>query len=344
MNYKKNTPTVYDVAMEAGVSPATVSRVFGNSQYPVSEATKKKVVTAAVSVGYEPALRLKSKSGKRVAVVVPNLDNPYYSSLITGLEHSLRLAGMTTLLINTKGNLDVEKSLTADLPAHEICGMIIVPCSDATDHIGEAAGKNIHVVVMEQAEQQDFSSVSFNYRAGGAIAVQYLAERGCKTIGFISSPLTCYSRREIYEGYLSGLTTTNIEIDKRFIRIAETENRAEEIDYFYEYKNAVTQINHLVANNCLPQAIFCANDITAICVIQLLRQKGYDVPKNVSVIGFDNMQLSEIIYPSLTTIDQCIHEMGSVAADLLTSRINNINRKDISVTLQPKLVVRESVI
>ena len=344
MKYSKNAPTIYDVAEQAGVSPATVSRVFGNTGYPVSETTKKKVLSAAVSTRYKPLPKVKKKSGKRVAVVIPNLGNPYYSSLTAGLEHSLRLAGMSTLLINTNGNMDVEKSLLADLSAQDVCGMIIVPCSDNIDHIKAATNKFISLVVMEQDEQQDYSSVCFNYRAGGALAVQYLVERGCETIGFISSPLTRHSRRSLYEGYLSGLTNNNMQLDKRFVRIAEIENRISERNCIFEHENAVVQVNHLIEDKCLPKAIFCANDITAISVIQLLRQKGYDIPGDVSVMGFDNIQMSEITCPALTTIDQCIYEMGNVAADLLTSRINDINYKDISVTLQPKLVVRNSVV
>lgn len=342
MNYRKNTPTIYDVAARAGVSPATVSRVFANTSYPVSKATREKVLDAADFVKYAPMLKAKKNSGKNVAVVIPNLDNPYYSSLAAGLEHSLRLSEMATLLINTNGILDIEKALIADLAVRDVCGMIIVPCSDACGHIRDIANKHIPVVIMEQDEQQGCSSVSFNYRAGGAMAVQYLRERGCKSIGFIGSPLTRHSRRTLHEGYLSALSAQNL--DDRYVRIAENENRADETNYSFEYKNAVEQVDYMIENRCLPQAIFCVNDITAICVIQLLRQKGYDVPGDVSVMGFDNIQMSEVIYPALTTIDQCIYEMGNVAADLLASRVNSINRKDISVTLQPKLVVRNSVV
>ena len=346
MNYKKNLPTIYDVAAHANVSPATVSRVFGKSGYPVSEVTHDKVMAAAISLGYAPAIKATTRLGKKVAVITPNLDNPYYVSLITGLEYSLRLYGILMLLVNSNGDIEIERKTLQDITKQHVCGVIVVPCSDDIEHIKNAAVNGMSVVMLEHDEQDTCCSVNFNYRAGGAMAVQYFVERGCKTIGFIGSPLTRYSRLELFEGFKSELQARGIGLDRRYVYISDKETRANASQgyYNYEHKNAIAQINYAIESKNLPQGIFCANDITAICIMQQLQQKGYQIPGDVSIIGFDNIQFSEITYPALTTIDQCIYEMGSMAADLLTKRLNNTQHKNVSTMLQPKLIVRQSVI
>jgi LacI family transcriptional regulator len=344
MKYKKSYTTIYSVAAHAGVSPATVSRVLSGSGYSVSAETKERVLASASFLGYNTGGATKKLHRNIIAVIIPNLINPYYTSLIMGLEYSLRDLGMSMLLMNTAGSLELEKGFIVEILRDEISGVIISPVGENCDHLRDLEKQGVNMVVMEQAPDIDCNRVSFNYKGGGIQAVQYLIGKGCKTIGFIGSPLTRYGRREIFAGYLSALENNGIVKDDRYIRIAKEEYRTPgSLAEVYEYSNGISGVQSMIESG-LPEALFCANDITAIGAIQVLQKNGLAIPRDISVIGSDNIPFSAMIYPSLTTIDQSIYEMGSMSAEIMAGKINDKNRRNISATLDPRLIIRNSTV
>lgn len=344
MNKKKNNITIYDVASEAGVSPSTVSRTLRDEGYAVSAETKEKVLLAVKKLNYNTKIYYKEKDSKpknKIAVVVPNIMNPYYSTLVTGVEYNLHISGMQMVLFNTGGDKTREVSAVEEIIESAFIGVIIVSICDKHDHIQKLISSNIKVIACEQNIDLDCNSVTFNFFDGGYMATEFLISKGRKKIAFISSPLDRYSRISLYNGYKKALKRNSIDLDKKLVKVSKYE-KPTGIEV-YEFKNGKDQIDELIKDGIIPDGIFCINDITAIGVIHQLQQYGYKIPNDVAVIGFDNIYFSSMIYPSLTTIDQSTYELGTMAAEILVGSINDPNRGNISTVLEPKLIIRQSV-
>jgi LacI family transcriptional regulator len=344
MNKKIKNVTIYDVAREAGVSTSTVSRTLRDEGYPVSSKTREKVYEAVKKLNYDIEIyekKQEDRSEKRIAVVVPNIINPYYSTLITGVEYNLHVSGMEMVLYSTGGSKDKEVSVVEDIVESKPLGVIIISICENHDHIQKLIDANISVVACEQSIDLDCNSVTFNFFEGGLMATEYLISKGKKKIAFISSPLDRYSRISLFNGYKKALKRNSIELDKKLIKISKTE-KPSGVEMF-EFKNGKDQIDALIREKNIPDAIFCINDITAIGVIQRLKECGYDIPGDISVIGFDNIYISSMIYPSLTTIDQSTYELGTMATEILLGSINDSARGNVSTVLEPKLIIRDSV-
>lgn len=341
MYEKRANPTISDVAEESGLSISTTSRVLSGTNYPISDEARRRVMVAAESLGYYSKLSAQS-AGRDVFVVIPSLSNPYYLALISGLETSLRLLNMNMILLNTHGKLEYEKQLIQQIAHRPRVQLILSPVSDDVDHIRALISARAEVILLEQQLPLDCMTVRFNYREGGRMATSHLVEKGHRRIGFVSSPLTKHSRREVYEGYLAGLEKAGIVRESALILTAKYENAHS--SNLFEYENGIQQIKKLFERNAiLPDAFFCANDITAIGVLNELSQHGVNVPSDVSLIGFDNIPFSAMVNPALTTVDQCTYEMGTMAAEFLNGNLLNPQRKPVSVLLEPKLIKRESV-
>lgn len=339
MNKKSGKVTIYDIAEAAGVSVSTVSRVLGNEEYPVSSSMRQKVNDAANSLGYVKRNANKQENARYAAVVIPNLNNPYYSALVTGLERYLRLSNINMLLINACGSFEIEKQLLSQL--RNVMGVIISPSTQHTEHIDQLLKSGMNIVIMEQPTKLSCNSVCFNYYKGGKMATDYLIQQGFRRIAFVTPPITRYSRNEIYNGYLSALSHANIPFSKDLIFASEKEEHT--FDGSYEYTTGVSLTMEILHKKELPEAIFCINDMIAFGVLQVLQKQHIRVPEDVSIIGFDNIIFTSIVTPELTTIDQCTYEIGSIAAQLLHESFIDPTRKLVSITLEPKLVERSTV-
>lgn len=339
LNTRHEGITIYDVAKQSGVSATTVSRVLSNTDYPVSEATRRKVIQAAETLGYVPK-RLHVKA-RDVIVMIPNLTNPYYATLVSGLEASLRLFDMNMVLMVANDSLEQEIHLTNEIAKRDRISLILSPVSDSHAHIGALIAQKAEVIMLEQYLPLECTMVRFNYAKGGEIATKYLIGRGHRRIAFVSSPLTKHSRREVFNGYLTALKRAGIARDDSLIQVAGEEKRS--ANDVFEYVNGMRLTNLLLDTAPRPDAIFCANDLTALGVLCALHERGLRIPEDISLIGFDNIHLSQVSNPPLTTVDQCIYELGSIAAEFLNANLKNPDRKHVNVLLEPKLIERASV-
>jgi len=345
VNKKSGNTTIYDVAKAAKVSVSTVSKILNGSAYKFADNTRKQVLDIAKELGYKK--RQYNESGERkavynkIAVIFPDIINPYYASLVTGLESSLRAGGMDMVFFNSHNNRFAEVKIADQLLESDCIGLIIVSICDSYDHIKRLIDHGIKVVAFEQHVDLDCSKVGFNYSKGGFMAAEYLLQKGYKKIGFISSPMTRPSRKQVFEGYKKALARYNAALNEKYIKIAE--NEIQSTVEMYDYQNGINLVQELISQGDLPDAIFCINDITAIGAIKKLKDSGYRVPEDIGVIGFDNICFSYMIAPALTTIEQSTYELGAMAAEILIGSINDQNRGNISVVLEPKLIIRDSV-
>ena len=171
------------------------------------------------------------------------------------------------------------------------------------------------------------------------MACEFLIKQGHTKIGFAGAPLIRYSRVQQFEGYKKCMEDHGLEVDPNFIYISKDEKESKTA---YEFENGKLLAQMVLDSPQKPTAIFCINDMTAIVLIQQLHKNGILVPRDISVVGFDNLDLSEIIIPQLTTIDQHTYEMGSSATNILIDSFEKKSRVNYITQLEPTLVIRDS--
>lgn len=346
LNKRSESTTIYDVAERANVSVSTVSKILNNTQGKFKEETRNLVFKSAEVLGYTRHIRTKEKNKKissnNIVVIMPDIINPFYASLANGLESTLRNSGMNMMFHNSHNSRVIEVDITKQCINSSCKGVIIISIAESYKHIEDLINSGVKVVAFEQHIDLNCNKVGFNFKKGGFMATEFLVQSGHKEIGFISSPLSRSSRVEIFKGYKKALGKYNLPICEKFIKIAVDEDR--DINEMYDYENGIEQVINMIGNNELPEAIFCINDMTAIGVIRKLQDEGYNIPNDISVIGFDNINFSYVIKPELTTIEQSTYELGAMAAEILLGSINDCHRGNISIIIEPKLIVRESVL
>ena len=340
MNRKKNSPTIYDIAEAANVSAATVSRVFSNSNYPVSPKTKEQILAIAKDMGYvykrTPVIKGNLND---VHVLIPDLENPFYMELISGMESALRAYHLNMILVHTKNSLQEEKKVIAAL-SEKKSAVILSPVTTESGHIRALLDSGSEVVLIEHLLSSDCSSIQFNSFAGGKMAAQYLIDRGLRRIAYLSPALTRTTRSDVYRGFMQAMKENHLAVDPNLICIEDSADSAAS-----DAGSIGTRLcETLLANTKnLPDGICCENDLIAIGLIGCLAQHGIRVPEDISVIGLDNISFGSFIHPQLTTVDQCTREMGALAAELIHANLTNPERKKVQLLLEPRLVVRQSV-
>ncbi len=335
--------TIYDVAKHCGVSVATVSRIVNNADYPISSELRARVQASVRELKYKPNMLgryLKSNRTNEVGVIIPNISNFYYPGLISGINDSLIHSGYNVLLCNSYRNPEYEKKQFLSLLQKQVKGIVISTISDDTSWLEEVPTDGVTVVAIEQPLHVPTHRVCFNYYGGGYMAARYLIDMGHRDIAFISAPLTYASRRQRLDGFTAGLKESGIDLGQNYLRISDYERDDENA---YEFNIGRRLADKLMQLDAPPTAIFCINDMMAVGVIRALQSQGIRVPQDVSVLGFDNMAISEIITPALTTIDQCTREMGARAIELLHKSFEDPTAAVETVHFKPKLVERESV-
>lgn len=335
--------TIYDVAKHCNVSVATVSRIVNNVDYPVSDELKNRVRSAVKELRYKPNMlgkNLKSNRSNEVGVIIPNISNYYYPSLIAGINDSLINSGYNVLLCNSYRNPEHEKKQFNFLLQKQVKGIIISTVSDDTKWIEEVLPDDVTVIAIEQNLDVDTHRVCFDYFAGGYMAAEYLAGLGHTEIAFLSSPLTYASRKQRMEGFTAGLKNKGIDISPKSIHVSDYEHDDENS---YEFNIGRRLTESMIRQGDLPTAVFCINDMLALGVIGTFQRHGIKVPDDVSVMGFDNLSLSEIVTPSLTTIDQSMREIGVRAIELLNKSFKDMSAPLETIQFEPRIVERESV-
>lgn len=333
--------TIYDIARESGLSVATVSRVLSRSNYPVSEGARKKVTETAKRLGYTPNVTAKSQkanANEEIGVIIPNLSNYYYTTLLQGIQDVAMSENYHLVLCNSYRDIAVEQENVQRLVQKQVKGILIASIDLSGESIRSIQKQEIPVVAMEQDVAQECSRTSFNFTAGAQLAMEHLHKTGHRKIAFVSAPLTRSSRRKLLQGYKEFLGEHGIPVQKEYIFIEQTESDREEL---YEFQSGRRAVQYLLSLENRPTAIFCVNDMYAIGVVKELCKKGVRVPDEMAVVGFDNIPFSEMMCPGITTIDQSAYDLGKYSADLLFKMIAGDNRM-VSIRLEPKLIVRES--
>lgn len=342
---KVKKSTIYDIAEQAGTSTATVSRVLSNSSYPVSDELREKILAAAQKLDYVPNIvgrMLRKSESHDIGVVIPTISNPFFTQMVLGIELEARNRGYNILLCNSFREAETERKHLESLYHKQVSGIILSSVDENHSYLGKMQENGVQIVLVDQvADDLKCSRVGFDYIKGGMTAVEHLIRTGHRNIAFLSSPLTRRSRRETMEGYQLALLKNNIGFRSENLIFSEMEEEFR--SGTYEFENGKWLARKFLKLTNRPTAIFAVNDMTAFGVIQELLANKISVPEDISVIGFDNIELSAMIHPPLTTVNQPSFETGRLACKLLLDGIENGGCQDMAITLEPSLVVRKSV-
>jgi len=341
----KKHVTIYEIAKKANTSTATVSRVLSNSDYPVSPELRTKIQKVAKELNYIPNMlgrQLKTNNSMTIGVIIPSITNPFYSSIVLGIEEVARKRGYHVLLCNSHRSPKLEESYLNELVQKQVKGLIISSISQNNKLLLQLGKNGLNFVALDQSvDGLTSSQIHFDYKKAGYLATSYLIAKGHRDIAFVSSPLSRPSRQKVYEGFQEALREHEIDMEENWVQISSSEE--EHSNENFEFKNGKLLTSKLLEQDKLPTAIFACNDMTAFGVMKELTEKAIKIPDEISVIGFDNIEFGNIVTPSLTTINQPDHEMGRLACNLLLDQLNGEAAESVDMILQPKIIERNSV-
>lgn len=328
--------TIYDIAERAGVSIATVSRVF-SGQGRVAERTRQRVFAVAREIGYEPnasARNLARQTTEVVAAVVPMLTSYFFMEVIRGVQDRLSEAAYDLLVFTSRAPEEVDAQLGRATQRGRADGLLLCSTPLTDERARQLQSADLPVVLVDSAHP-DFDSVSVNNRAGGQAATQHLLDQGYERIAHIAPNPISVPGLERRAGYEDALREAGLDVDERLI---VTSDEAEQHGFTREAGYDAMQ--ELLRRPQRPDAVFAASDVQALGALRALREAGLRVPEDVALIGFDDIRTSA--YVGLSTMSQPMYEMGKVATDKLLKRIEDPRRPVSHTTFSAQLLVRET--
>ncbi len=326
--------TIYDVAREANVSMATVSRVV-NGNPNVKPVTRKKVLATIEELGYRPnavARGLASKKTTTVGTIIPDISSIFFAELARGIEDIATMYKYNMILSNSDQNKDKELQLINTMLEKQVDGILFMGGNITDEHVKQFESSSIPVVLAATYDESNrIPSVNIDYEAAAYEATSFLFGKGNEKIAFISGQDDTLINQQKYKGYLRAFEEKSWSIDDEYILRGD-----------YSYDSGLEAVDQLLSLNEKPTAVFVASDEMALGVIHGAQDKGYKVPEDLEVFGFDNTRLATMVRPTLSTIVQPMYDIGAVAMRLLTKYMNKEEVEEKKVVLPHRIVERTS--
>ena len=320
--------TIKDVAEKAGVAVSTVSYALNNSP-KISEKTRKKILKIAGELGYEPnafARDLKKQCTDTIGLFLNDLSGPFFSELIRGIQDTVQRTNYSLILCSSFG--DEQSTAVKYLKEKRVDAAIIFAPNIKDELLVNIALREVPIVVLDRKlDAENIRSILINNEQGAVKAVNYLINLGHKNLAFLSGKEDAYDNKERLKGFNDAVKASGIE--GRILQGDFTEN------------NGYTTALNFIKSKNLPDAVFAANDEMAIGMIKCFNEYGVKVPEDISIIGFDDIELSEYITPKLSTVSHPKFELGCKAVETI---IGGLDGKAIKGTeiLPVELILRES--
>jgi LacI family transcriptional regulator len=327
--------TIAELAAQAGVSIPTVSRVL-NGRPDVAPATRARIEQLIKESGYNrssAAKGLRNESNGIIDLVVPGLENPYVTEIVRGVEQALERTGLRLALSFTQDASLGERQWLDKITDRATDGAILVLAHGQSSRLDELRRRGIPFVVVDHRGElgPDVPSVGTTNWAGGRMAVEYLLSLGHRRIAMIAGPTSLRCSLDRVAGYRTALEAAGIPIEPELIRPGD-----------FRLQSGYIQTSALLALPDRPTAIFTGNDMQAMGAYKALYLRNMHVPEQMSVIGFDDIPLTTIVSPSLTSVRQPLFEMGRVATAMLMRLIAGEPLDSSRVELATTLITRES--
>ncbi len=332
--------TIHEIAKELNIDSSTVSRALNNSDR-VTEKTKKKVLSMAKNLGYQRNLiasNLRTNKTNTIGVVVPRISRHFFSSTIAGIEEAAFASGYNIIIAQSIDKIEREKQIVDNLIANRVDGVLISVSmeSGSGEYLEKFQLNNIPLVFFDRycSGIKESSKVVIDDEFAAFEATSHLIAQGCNKIVYFSGPKSLSIYQDRLKGYKRALKENNKPYNPNLVvksRLMESDGRM------------ITK--KLVESQTEFDGIFAANDVSAIGAMKYLKSIGKKIPKDVAVVGFSNEPVSEVIEPSLSTIDQSGFEIGKIACGILIGKLKDKNvqgKSEKTVILKPTLLERES--
>lgn len=324
--------TIGDVARMAGVSTTTVSRHLAGQK--IREVAAVQATIAALDFRASAVARsLKSGVTRSIGLVVPDVSNPFFAAVTKGVESISRQLELNVFLSNTDESVERERSVLRGLIGR-VDGVILVPARESSDNTEELRRAGVPIVLLDRRLSgcEDLDCVLVDSKDGATQAADHLVRLGHERIGLISGPLDTTPGRERYEGFIAALDSAGVELDPALIQMGD-----------FKLESGYQATLRLLGLPLAVTAIFSANNLMSMGVLRALHHMGMRVPDELSFVGFDDLELAELLSPPLSVISRPAVEQGVLAMRLLRNRIEGKGpAKAQHIVLDAHLTVRDS--
>ena len=326
-----------ELAQAAGVSIATVSRVFSGSP-KVSEKNRAKVMELVHQSGFQPnetARTMAAGSSRLIAVILPDIENPYFSRLLSEVEQLCVKNGYTMIFFNSNGDSEKEKEIVTKMMARQADGMLICMTRIKSEMIPVIKTANFPVVVMTR-NINGLDSVAINHLEGGRLAADYLIENRCEQFFFFG-----LKDDEKFTGFYNELLKKKVPESK--IKIFGDKDW-----YFNNYAQASELMDKFMQEqktSTEKTGLFCINDLFAVQAINAANRNNIKIPEKLNIVGFDNTMLCDMTFPALTSINQPLDKIAAKSFEILCQKIKEKKEGKSSlktIVLEPSIIKRES--
>lgn len=329
----KRPVTVRDVAARAQVDPSTVSRVLAGK--PARSETRQRVLQAAAELGYSPnaiARSLRLRHAFSVGVLVPDITNPFFAEVIDGAQAEAEQHGYFLLLMNTREDMETAQAYLRVLEESRVDGLMLATALTQDRLIEELRRKQVpFVLVNRRTEEEGDHYVIVDGQKGAYMAVEHLVRLGHRRIAHISGPLYTNTALDRLQGYRLALREFGLDFAEEYVAEAH-----------FQQASGRRAMERLLQLRPRPTAVFCANDLIALGALSACHEAGLHVPGDVSLVGFNDIELASQISPPLTTVAAWPRRMGAEAARMLIEHIEGGSPSRHHLVLEPRLVVRGS--
>jgi LacI family transcriptional regulator len=328
--------SVRDVAQRAGVSTGTVSNVL-NRPDQVAPATRQRVLDAIDELGFvrnEAARQLRAGRSRMIGLVVLDVGNPFFTDIATGVEQAAEGAGLSVILCNSAESLARESHYLSLLLEQRAYGVLITPVGSSNSRIEEVRRRGIPAVLVDHGASRRQCSVSVDDVVGGELAMAHLLSQGHQRLAFIGGPLRIKQVADRLAGAMNALRDVGVDTDALTVIDVEAMTVA-------AGRSAGQRVRDLGPNR--PTGVFCANDLLAFGMLQDMTRHHIDVPGELAIVGYDDIDFAAAAAVPLTSIRQPRVQLGEAAATLLIDEVERpTTHQHRQVVFEPELVVRES--
>ena len=330
--------TIYDIAKKLNISVATVSRALKDDPV-VSKKTKKKISDMVEEMGYRTnhyAQNLRRQKTNTIGVIVHELKSTFITSVLAGIEKVATEAGYDLIITHSSESCIKEAANAKNLFHKRVDGLIASLSFDTTDlqHFQPFVEKGVPIMFFDRVEQDNNNTVVIidNNRCG-YLATQHLIEQGCKRIAHVTASLKRNVYAQRFKGYRDALYDHKIPFDENLLFIKDLSEKA-----------GLESAMHILKLKPLPDGVFITNDFVAAVCMRTLKENGIRIPEDIAVVGFNNDAISQLIEPSLTTINYPGMDMGEIAARNLINHLKGISNiyQTNTIIIRSDLIIRKS--
>ena len=328
-------PNISDVAKRARVSRTTVSRVLNHGS-DVSEETRRRVLEAIEALKYRPSALARSLIKQKtdtLGVILSDITDPFFSRIIQGVEDVAHKFGYGIVYASMRWDAQLKHNYVRFLSSGRVDGLLIMGhVVGNEDYVRTLVEEGFPTVLVEHwIEGLVANFISIDNQGGGYLATRHLLDLGHRRIAHLAGHRNARVAAERLQGYRAALAEAGVPFDDRLVVYCD-----------FTTESALAAARDLLRLDPRPTAVFAANDLMAYGAVHAAREAELDVPRDLAVVGFDNIELASLVSPPLTTVSQPRYEIGSVAALTLIQQIENKDAKPVSSEFKTSLVVRES--